>query len=48
VATPAQFDERSPLPRRAPEHGEDTEAILVEMGLDWNAILDLTDRGIVG
>jgi crotonobetainyl-CoA:carnitine CoA-transferase CaiB-like acyl-CoA transferase len=47
VATPVQFDERSPVPRRAPEHGEDTEAVLRDLAFDWTDIADLRDRGIV-
>ena len=47
VATPVQFDERSLVPRRAPEHGEDTEAVLRALGFDWADIADLSDRGIV-
>jgi crotonobetainyl-CoA:carnitine CoA-transferase CaiB-like acyl-CoA transferase len=47
VATPVQFDERSLVPRRAPEHAEHTEAILLDLGLDWDQIAKLKDRGVV-
>jgi crotonobetainyl-CoA:carnitine CoA-transferase CaiB-like acyl-CoA transferase len=47
VASPVQFDERSRLPHRAPEHGEHTEALLRELGLEWDEISSLKRRGVV-
>jgi crotonobetainyl-CoA:carnitine CoA-transferase CaiB-like acyl-CoA transferase len=47
VASPVQFDERSCVPRRAPEHAEHTESILLDLGLDWGEIAKLKDRGVV-
>jgi crotonobetainyl-CoA:carnitine CoA-transferase CaiB-like acyl-CoA transferase len=47
VASPVQFDERSCVPRRAPEHAEHTESILLDLGLDWDEIAKLKDRGVV-
>ena len=33
-----QFDEAPPTLRRAPEHGEHTEEVLLEMGISWEEI----------
>ena len=42
-----QVDERPPPLRRAPELGQDTEAILLELGRDWEQIALLKEQGIV-
>ena len=47
AAAPVQFDEEPPAPGRAPEFNEHGDAILTELGLDWDAIVDLKVRGIV-
>jgi len=42
-----QFDQRPPRLRRAPEHGEHTEAVLVELGYEWEQIAALADAGVI-
>jgi crotonobetainyl-CoA:carnitine CoA-transferase CaiB-like acyl-CoA transferase len=46
-AVPVQLDGRPPPLRRAPEHGEDTEALLLEVGYGWEEITALKDAGVV-
>ena len=38
VAAPVQFGETPPEPARAPEHGQHTEEILMELEIDWDDI----------
>ncbi|MGZ4704021.1 MAG: CaiB/BaiF CoA transferase family protein [Acidimicrobiales bacterium] len=47
VTSPVQFDETPGRPARAPEHGEHTEAVLLELGLSWEEITALKDRGAI-
>ena len=47
VASPAQFDDVATGLTRAPDHGEHTEEILLEMGRDWDEILRLKEKGAV-
>jgi crotonobetainyl-CoA:carnitine CoA-transferase CaiB-like acyl-CoA transferase len=47
VVSPAQFDESPGSPARAPEHGEHTEEVLLELGLSWAEIADLKKAGVV-
>jgi crotonobetainyl-CoA:carnitine CoA-transferase CaiB-like acyl-CoA transferase len=47
VASPAQFDDAATGLTRAPDHGEHTEEILLEMGRDWDEILRLKEKGAV-
>jgi len=47
AAAPVQYDERPAIPSRAPEFNEHGDALLAELGLDWDAILDLKARGVV-
>jgi crotonobetainyl-CoA:carnitine CoA-transferase CaiB-like acyl-CoA transferase len=46
-AVPVQFDGQPPALRRAPEHGEDTEAVLVELGYDWDEIIGLKEADVI-
>ena len=46
-AVPVQFDGQPPPLRRAPEHGEDTETILAELGYDWDEILRMKESGVI-
>jgi crotonobetainyl-CoA:carnitine CoA-transferase CaiB-like acyl-CoA transferase len=47
VASPAQFDEAPPSLARAPEHGEHTEEILLELGRTWDDIAELKARDAI-
>jgi len=46
-AVPLQFDGQPPHLRRAPEHGEDTETILMELGYDWDEITRLKEGRVI-
>jgi crotonobetainyl-CoA:carnitine CoA-transferase CaiB-like acyl-CoA transferase len=47
VTSPVRFDGRPPAPTRAPEHGEHTEAVLLDLGLGWDAIAALQATGAI-
>ncbi len=47
VAPPIQFNELPATIGRAPEHGEHTEELLLELGLSWTEIGDMKDAGAV-
>jgi crotonobetainyl-CoA:carnitine CoA-transferase CaiB-like acyl-CoA transferase len=44
---PVQFDGHPAQLRRAPEHGEHTETILLDLGYDWDEIGALRDAGAI-
>jgi crotonobetainyl-CoA:carnitine CoA-transferase CaiB-like acyl-CoA transferase len=44
---PVQFDCALLELRRAPEHGEHTEAVLEELGYDWDRICGLAECGVI-
>jgi crotonobetainyl-CoA:carnitine CoA-transferase CaiB-like acyl-CoA transferase len=48
VATPVDFSSLDAGPAaRAPEHGEHTEEILLELGWTWEDLIALKDRGVI-
>jgi crotonobetainyl-CoA:carnitine CoA-transferase CaiB-like acyl-CoA transferase len=47
VASPVQFDETPASLTPAPEHGQHTEEILLELGLEWDAIIAHKESGAV-
>lgn len=47
VASPAQFDETPVHVERAPEHGEHTETVLLDAGLEWDEIAALKEKGAI-
>ena len=44
VASPVQFDGQPERADRGPEHGEHTEAVLLELDLSWDDIGGLKQR----
>ncbi len=47
VANPVQFDVTAPQGRPAPAFAEQTDEILLELGLDWDRIIELKTAGAV-
>ena len=47
VTAPVQYDETPAPVRRAPEFNEHGDEILADLGMDWDAIVDLKVRGVV-
>jgi crotonobetainyl-CoA:carnitine CoA-transferase CaiB-like acyl-CoA transferase len=47
VNSPVHFDETAPVLHRAPEFAEHTELVLMELGVDWDRISELKDRGAI-
>ena len=48
VAVPMQYDEQPAPAGRAPEFNEHGDAILEELGLDWDTVVELKVKGVVG
>lgn len=48
ISGPAQFDGLPSQMARAPEHGEHTEAVLLELGFDWDDISAFQEAGVLG
>ena len=47
VGSPVQFDETPSRPTPAPEAGQHTEELLLELGLDWDEITRLKNGGAI-
>ena len=47
VASPAQFDEVAVQVTRAPELGEHTELVLLDVGYDWDQLAAMKDSGAI-
>ncbi|ADP80768.1 CaiB/BaiF CoA transferase family protein [Pseudofrankia inefficax] len=47
VAAPVRFGGSAAVPSRAPEFNEHGDEVLAELGLGWDAIVDLKVRGVV-
>ncbi|MGZ4692099.1 MAG: CaiB/BaiF CoA transferase family protein [Acidimicrobiales bacterium] len=47
VASPVQFDTEAPHLRRAPNFAEHTDAVLQDLGYDWDRIIELKVEGTV-
>jgi crotonobetainyl-CoA:carnitine CoA-transferase CaiB-like acyl-CoA transferase len=48
VASPVLFDETPLRLGPAPEFAQDTEALILELGNDWERIVALKDSGAIG
>lgn len=47
VANPVQFDHAPVTNTRGPEASEHTELVLEEMGVGWDRIIELKDKGVI-
>jgi crotonobetainyl-CoA:carnitine CoA-transferase CaiB-like acyl-CoA transferase len=47
VATPVDFSHRHPPAAPVPEMGQHTEEVLLELGYDWDLIVELKEAGAV-
>ena len=48
VTAPVQFNEQAAQPLRAPELGEHTETVLLDLGIAWDEISRLKESGAIG
>jgi crotonobetainyl-CoA:carnitine CoA-transferase CaiB-like acyl-CoA transferase len=46
-ANPVQFDEQHNVPTGAPEHGQHTEEVLLELGIEWADIEAYKEQGAI-
>ena len=44
---PVQFDEQRVQPTGAPEHGQHTEEVLLDAGIEWDKIAEYKDQGAI-
>ena len=47
VSNPVQFDGEPPELRKGPEHAQHTEEVLLELGLEWDRIVELKQSGAI-
>ena len=47
VSSPVQFDETASSPTPAPGFAEQTDEVLLELGLDWDRLLELKSSGAI-
>ena len=47
VSSPVQFDEKAPELAPAPGFAEQTDEILLDLGLDWDRLIDLKTAGAI-
>jgi len=47
IANPLQFDETPPTLRPAPDHGQHTEEVLLELGLSWDDLARYKEAGAI-
>ncbi|WP_220186888.1 CaiB/BaiF CoA transferase family protein [Pseudonocardia pini] len=47
VPPPTRFDGESPVLTRAPEHGEHSEEVMLELGFSWEQIAKFKDAGVL-
>jgi crotonobetainyl-CoA:carnitine CoA-transferase CaiB-like acyl-CoA transferase len=47
VANPVQFDVTAPAAAPAPDFAAQTEEVLLELGYDWEKIIELKEAGAI-